>query len=246
MSAPSHLHPAPTQWYPSTVREISERLLPSTTTDRSSTTSRDRTQKHAPKRLLSRRLRSITARQQAWLALPRPIHQSTCITSPITSSQKQLPYLTANTNPVFAWLPLLPLIAPFLSACDGLAMQAIWPNYRKGFSAALFLPPNNPHRRCTRSCGPDHYNSTTQHTVPSGFLMLHFAWDFMTTSDRIRLARDVSPIFAAYAHLRWDSLTQPTNHLLIARTAPSGDHSISHSPHTRHGHSSPEVRLSVR
>ena len=78
-----------------------------------------------------------------------------------------------------------------------------------------------PVRRQQFGCGRANGAVRTSHTEPSGFLFIHFGWNFLSVDDRAVLALLVSPIFRVYAMLRQAAACRSVGYLRHPRPAPA-------------------------
>ena len=97
----------------------------------------------------------------------------------------------------------LTAVLPFLSDEDRFTLADALP----WFAPSHHFPPSNPMPRRLYGCGRDNPDTSTRHSSPSGFLLIHFAWSYLSDYERYRLGVDISPIFRMYGRLRMRALT---------------------------------------
>ena len=122
------------------------------------------------------------------------------------------------------------LMPTFLSLFASKICAWLCPRDRWSFGQALpwwlpswIVPPCNPYPRRFYGCGRDTAATETFHKrgLSSGFLQVHFAWDFLSNSER-KLLEVVSPIFRLYGRLRISACCLDVSALWKDRPEPSG------------------------
>jgi hypothetical protein len=88
------------------------------------------------------------------------------------------------------------------------------------------FPPTDPLIRRFKGCGRDSPAVSARHESPSSFLMTHYAWDFLTITDRRKMG-SISPIFRSYAQIRQDAMTTSVGYLRQPRPPPDPAQNIS-------------------
>jgi len=137
---------------------------------------------------------------------------------------------TATSFSRFTWW-----IFPFLQRND----QASWESalgmqgYAR-FMDTILCPPRCPLSRRHRGCGRDVAPISTIHKHPSGYLLIHWAWDFLSVRDRAAVCQGGFPttmvpgaagpshgsttnVFRAYARLRTKACTRSISYLCQPR-----------------------------
>ena len=69
-------------------------------------------------------------------------------------------------------------------------------------------PPMTILRRQRRGFGCDSGTIECSHKTPSPYLLLHFAWDFLSKNERKLLGKETSVYFDAYATMRQKAITE--------------------------------------
>jgi len=98
------------------------------------------------------------------------------------------------------------------------------------FMDTVLCPPRCPLRRRYRGCGRDVAPISTTHRKPSGYLLIHWAWDFLSLRDRAAVCQGGSlvpgppdgstiaqhptaNVFCAYARLRAEACSRSIGYL---------------------------------
>ena len=103
-----------------------------------------------------------------------------------------------------------------MGTLPGLASQ--WQDWEL-FGDVPLAPPRCPLHRRLRGFGKLNPNLSISHSEPSGYLVIHKAWDFLLPVDRRKVV-DASPAFEAYARLRRATTTVSIKCLLEPRPQP--------------------------
>lgn len=99
-------------------------------------------------------------------------------------------------------------VRPFLDASSRVALSCLardW-QYWELFGDCPLAPPGSPRRRQHTGFGKLNPQLTVQHSLPSGYWLIHQAWDFLSFAERHHLAA-IAPAIRAYAYLRRSSAT---------------------------------------
>ncbi len=143
----------------------------------------------------------------------------------------QTPTGTATSFSRFTWQ-----FAPFLTATDlSLWELALGMRGCAKYMDTILCPPCCPLRRRSHGCGRDVAVISTSHSQPSGYILIHWAWDFLSFQDRaavcsIQLPASSSPgtsgsphepaanVFRSYAHLHATACSRSIGYLRQPRT----------------------------
>ena len=112
----------------------------------------------------------------------------------------------------------LPSVLRFLPSSERCRLADVLPWY----GPSHLFPPKDSMARRFYGCGKDNPDVSTRHSTPSGFLLIHFAWSFLSDEDRLRLGLLVSPVFRLYGRLRMRASTYDISPLWLDKPPPCG------------------------
>ena len=80
--------------------------------------------------------------------------------------------------------------------------------HEKYGDTSTLAPPLTMLSRQRHGFGRDSKSINCEHLTPSPYLMVHYAWDFLSTTEKITMGEEVSPYFSAYANMRQKAVTE--------------------------------------
>ena len=93
-------------------------------------------------------------------------------------------------------------------------------DYRRDlYGDTRIIPPASHHKRQRHGFGRDSSKVSATHSTPSPYLLVHFAWEFLSRTERTILGEAVSVYFEAYAHLRQRACIEDIEYLRDPRPA---------------------------
>ena len=121
------------------------------------------------------------------------------------------------------------LLRPFLDTQSRQSLSLLNRDWRHWqlFGDCPIARPAVPYRRRLLGFGKVNPHLHIRHVSPSPYLVLHFVWEFLSFSDRRRVA-EASPPFEAYARLRRSTATVAIGGLRAPRPPPSDFSGLQH------------------
>lgn len=135
-------------------------------------------------------------------------------------SSAQVHWLSLADCLPLPWHFIFPLCTRFLTAHDCQSVNCVARRFHSTLGDTFLFPPVPPLARRFTGCGREVPAAQTSHRSPSPFVLGHWAWDFLSVSDRKCLIV-ASPLFAIYARARLDSVTASLGYLRSPRSSES-------------------------
>ena len=114
----------------------------------------------------------------------------------------------------------------FLNDQEASKLEIAFPYLDRLYGDTRLSPPGRHLRRQRHGFGRDTDKVSSTHSTPSPYLRIHYAWDFLSPSDR-RSAGEASPYIEAYAHMRQKSASVSISHVRAERPSASPEDLLS-------------------
>jgi hypothetical protein len=89
-------------------------------------------------------------------------------------------------------------VTRFLDPVTIAILCEVEPRYDPAYGDSWLYPPGCPIRRRVYGCGRASPVIEAKHHQPSGFVLIHWAWAFLSVAERRLLGEEVSVVFRAY------------------------------------------------
>ena len=115
-------------------------------------------------------------------------------------------------------------IFSFLRSDEADTLERAYPYLDRKYGETTIAPPMTTLRRQRHGFGRDTGTINCTHTTPSPYLLIHYAWEFLSTNEKKTLGEKTSVYFDTYASMRQKAMTEDISAVRVEReTATEAD-----------------------